>query len=210
MRNLESLALIALLAALVMVPAIAQAGSASEAKLAVHLVPRTTKSTCANTVIPPCNEGESNLLVEGDILVGYNAYVMILDVDPSQGIAGASFGIQYDGATQSGVDEFGWTSCADYTFSESGWPASSTGITLTWDPIGSCQRTPVAGDLGGSAGALAGSIYIYAYSPDALSLVARSAESGTVVGTCEGVEVEAVGVGSVGLGGAVGHDPCNQ
>jgi hypothetical protein len=141
---------------------------------------------------------------QGTLLQGYHAYVVALDIFPTIGLEAASFGIVYDSEIGSGVDVMGWTSCADQDTSDSSWPASGTGIHLSFD---SCQGTvPDPTDPEGDSFTILGSFYIYAYSHDVLSIVER--EDGASVRSCEGNETKilpggpydvAVSLGSVGF-----------
>jgi hypothetical protein len=63
-------------------------------KIAGHLVAYTTKAICTSAAAkPPCNAGESHMAVHGDLNTSYSLYLVVLDGDTAQGVAGAAFGI---------------------------------------------------------------------------------------------------------------------
>ncbi|HEX7879512.1 MAG TPA: hypothetical protein VF720_08885 [Candidatus Eisenbacteria bacterium] len=51
----------------------------------------------------------------------YYVYLVAAGIDPAQGLASVSFGIDYDAVTVSGVDLFTWNLCADSEEPGTGW-----------------------------------------------------------------------------------------
>lgn len=78
------------------------AGPNANAKILLHLLTPTTKGQCTRAeATPPC----SSIVTAGDLYPAtYFAYVLVTDADSAVGVAGVQFGIDYDGAAQSGVD----------------------------------------------------------------------------------------------------------
>jgi len=187
-------------------------------KIAGHLLAYTTKAICsASAARPPCNPGETHLNTHGNLNTSYNLYLVVADADSSAGVAGAAFGIDYNGTPGVGMDTFSWILCADAEYSGGpqgvSWPASGSGNLIVWDQTVHCQKTGASGDTHGDVTAVLGSIYVYAYSNDLFSLVPRSyvPAPDLSVGTCAPVEVPLnfpSGVGKVGFGTSQGVDPC--
>jgi len=187
-------------------------------KIAGHLSAYTTKAICTNSIAkPPCNPGQSNMAVHGELNTSYSLYLVVLDGDSTSGVAGASFGIEYNGTSGVGMDAYSWTMCADIQYSggPSGvaWPASGSGNMILWDPQTSCKRVSATGDLNGGVTAVLGSIYVYAYSADLFSITRRNyiPTPDLNVGTCLPLTIDLVfpgAVGKVGFGTTQGVDPC--
>jgi len=148
--------------------------------------------------------------------VAYDLYLYVVDADSTVGVAGASFGLSYDGAAQSGIDVFSWTRCADMEFpggDGTAWPDSGSGNVVTWDHSLNCQATPVPGDQDGGVGAVLGTFYVYAYSSDVFQITPRNyvPNPDFDVSDCNGAVSHLTypgNAGEVGFGGSSGRDPC--
>ena len=197
----------------------AYSGPNSNVKIAAHLIPHVAKtSPCANPPLLPCNLGESNLSIEGDIGVFYDLYLLVMDGDPITGISGAAFGISYKGTVGSGLDVYQWTPCADVSFGSGGskaWPDAGSGNVINWDRVDNCQDTSAPGDTDGGVSAVLGALYVYAYGKDTFKITERNFLSG--VPTISVVDCQAV-VDTLTIGAAGGKvkfgpgggafDPC--
>lgn len=187
-------------------------------KIAGHLSAYTTKAICTSAIArPPCNPGQSNMAVHGDLNTSYNLYLVVLDGNSSAGIAGAAFGIEYNGTPGVGMDIYSWIMCADVEYSggPSGvaWPASGSGNMIIWDVRTKCQKTSATGDLDGGVTAVLGSLYVYAYSADLFSITRRNyvPTPDLNVCTCSLLNLDLgfpEAVGKVGFGATQGVDPC--
>jgi hypothetical protein len=196
-----------------LLPSIASAGN-DDAKIAVHLQAYSKKAICTLAPTPPCNSGESNLVVQGSIGVGYNAYFLVADGDSSVGLAGAVFGITYNAGTGSGVDAFGWQLCADKEFTGNDWPEPGSGNLIVWNSETNCQTSAAAGDSDGGITAVLGALYVYAYGADTLLVTPRDyvPQEDFGVADCEATESllpypDNGGRATFGVSG--GKDPCN-
>ena len=151
----------------------------SRAKIGVHLIPKPAKGTpCANAPTDGfgCDDTNqtSNLVVNGSVGVSYYAYYVLLDIDPTHGVASVGFGIDYDGKTGSGLDIFATDVCGDASYPDENFPNSPpAGITITWDPASNCQRHVDPSDPQGQAAAVTLGLYVYAYADDTLWAIAR-------------------------------------
>lgn len=195
----------------------ALAGSNNDARLALHLLPRTTKNACGRAdATPPC----SNIVTNGGLYPTlYYAYLLVTNGDPVGGLAGLQCGISYDGTAHSGVDIFSWNLCATLDFRSGNWPAAGGGNLITWDSNSRCQRNEPGGP-GSGVMAAAGYFYVAAYSPDALQLTVRPNDGQAKVADCNSVESTLEGGGvhhvppvlgsaSFSAGGATpGYNPC--
>ena len=91
-----------------------------------------------------------------------------------EGVAGASFGINYSGTNSVGIDPryVTWTPCADGPQFPSNdgvhgdFPQPGGGIRICWNST-SCQTQIISID---GVHAVIGSLYVYAYSPDQLQI----------------------------------------
>jgi hypothetical protein len=155
-------------------PVCADAGTLDEVKIAGHLQLHQPFPYICTTSAPnlPCNVGENNHVVTGSLGVGYDLYILAQDIDPSVGLTGVVFGIDYDGSGQ-GVSVWGWTLCADLEFPGNDWPSAGSGNVIAWDYPANCQDAPAPGDLDGKANAVAGSFYLYAYGNDLFQITKR-------------------------------------
>ena len=140
-----------------------------------------------------------------------------MDGNAASGIAGAAFGIDYNGAVGAGVDVYSWTMCADAQYSSGpagvNWPAPGSGNLLVWDRTQHCQNTIASGDLDNGVTAVLGSFYVYAYSADLFLITQRTyvPVPDLSVGICNGDELPLLfpnAVGKVGFGVTTGVDPC--
>ena len=191
------------------------AGANDNAKIALHLQLKPTGKAppvCSRLSSPPCNP-DSVLSVHGNLQTGYDLYFVVLDGDSSAGIGGASFGISYGPNLYVGT----WSLCADLEFPGglSGilWPNSGSGNVLTWDSEHNCQRTPAPGDLGGGVTGILGSLYVYAYTEESLSVTPRNyvLNPDLQVSDCTSNASAVVfpdHAGKVGFGMIPGYDPC--
>jgi len=144
----------------------------------------------------------------------------------SEGVAAVSFGINYDGGPQSGIDPelVTWTACADGLSFPNGdgvhgdFPQPGGGIRLTWLLPGSCQAQVIA-----NAGvhAVVGAFYIYAFSDAILQFTPNNnLQSGPefAIADCGGVETnvlnswpqgaETMLMSRIGFGSSGGLNAC--
>ncbi len=151
------------------------AGTQDGAKFTLHASTYKNKLQCTtNAPTIPCSQYNLTWAVGVDT----NVYLVVANGDAVAGIAGASCGILYDNAFETGVDVFGWTLCADLEFTNGAatclpdlppceWPISGGGNRVTWVSTTNCQRTVRAPD---GVHAIAGCVLPGAYSPDVLQL----------------------------------------
>jgi hypothetical protein len=157
------------------------------ARISFHLTLVGTGCLQGNA-IPPCE----NLVSTGELFPAkYHAHVLVTNGQTNgglrSGIAGVRFGVEYLGASGTGVDILGWNLCADSETPTAGWPASDTGNIIAWDPLTACQRFEPAG-FGTGVMAAAGYFYLSAYSPDALRIRTHPEELTAKVIDCQGFE----------------------
>lgn len=197
------------------------AGPNSNAKIAGHLRVHTAKSNaCDSPPTPPCNSGEQNLTVYGDLNTDYDLYLLVLDGDATAGVAGASFGISYKGGIHQGMDVFDWTFCGDAEYGSDPdgpyWPADGSGNVFVWNWDTNCQNTSASGDNDGGVTAVIGALYVYAYGNDTFKITRRNYTShpNIAVASCAASSVldtlaypQAVGKVAFGSSGG-GYDPC--
>jgi len=189
-------------------PSASLAGPNADAKILLHLLAPTTKGACSRAAASPACE---SMVTAGDLYpVSYFAYVVVVDADSTQGVAGAQFGIEYNGTTQAGIDVHSWTNCANLEFAESGWPASSTGTLITWDTSTNCQMAQPSGP---GVKAIAGYFYCTAYSADELQLIPRPSDSVAKIASCSTLEdtISVAALGSCAFsveGASEGYNPC--
>lgn len=180
-------------------------------KIAVHLQTHSSKSACgdADPVVNgiPC----SAFTTAGELKTGYDLYLVVSQAD-SLGVAGATFGICYNGNTTEGVDVVSWNLCASgLEFPQTGWPDAVTGNVITWN-VAECGDTRI--DPDGVHGTL-GAFYVYAYSRDIFAVTPHLGQEGgpkLKVANCNGAEKDLDpqnGVlGWAGFGGDPGCNPC--
>lgn len=220
LRPLPSVSLAALFvfALSLILPRAAFAASNSDARLAIHLLPRTSKNACARaTATPACD----NIVTNGDLYPTLHyGYLLVTNADPATGLAGVQCGVSYNGAPHSGVDVFSWNLCATLDFQSGGWPAAGGGNLITWDTTSRCQRSEPGGP-GTGVVAAAGYFYLAAYTPDALQLTVRPVDGQARVADCSSGEYTLEGGGvhhvppvlgyaSFSAGGPTpGYNPCN-
>ena len=185
-------------------PTVAEAGGAGQPMMALHVATYAAKNICAVPQLPSrCEDYVINSPSSGF----FQVYVTISKYDSSL-IAGAQFGIQYEGAYGVGCDVFGWRSCADLEYSSDSWPASGSGNLLTWEYGTNCQ-----GDTLAYSPILVGAFELSTYSGDLFSLVPRPADGRAKVADCSLVEMDITDetpsrLGAVGFGTEPGYNPC--
>jgi hypothetical protein len=191
----------------------------TDAVFALHVAAPTTKtSTICTTYSPldPAHPGGqlscSSFNVHGALCTPYLVYLVVAKVD-TDGVAGVSLGLDYNGDAGRGVDVTAWTLCSDgLEFRSTGprgeWPESGGGTRIVWV---TCQKT-----VNGSDGvqAVMGALEAYAYSSDRLKITPnRPLDSGPElhVANCDGAEAQAdsvLHVGWAGFGNWWGCNPC--
>lgn len=216
MKRLVIAASAALMVILFAFPAAAQVGGP---KFALHVQSHAAKASLVCTTADPTdplnNIGCSGFTTTGDVGVGYDLYLVIGQAD-SNGVAGATFGIRYDGGTPadgSGIDVVGpWTLCATgLEFPSNNWPDTGEGNVITWNTA-NCGTRLIAPD--GRHGT-AGVFYIYAYSADTFTITPHLKQQGgpnLEVANCNGasfkLDANSGILGSVAIGGGSGCNPC--
>jgi hypothetical protein len=193
-----------------LVPAAAAVGPNSDARLIVHLTSPVSKNACALVTDPPdCFQIDAS----GQVDIDSFAYVIISNVSSTGGLAAAQFGITYDGAPESGVDVFSWTSCGNLGYPSDGWPAAGTGIRVTWISEG-CFHPPV---VGGFAMAVVGYFSLTAYSPDEFGMARHPSDNQASVIDCSLFNEDVIELGTANPfgwatfsadGTALGSVPC--
>jgi len=199
----------------------AGAGLNTNAKIACHLVAHSSKTLpCQSPPKPPCNPGSSAFTTHGNLNTPYDLYILVADGDSSGGIAAAEFGIAYKGTSQEGLDVLGWTLCGDAEYGSHpdapAWPLAGSGTIIVWDHTANCQKATAIGDLDAGVTAVAGCLYVYAFSNDIFKITKRPLISPPVVSVvgCGKAAVRDTldfprSVGKVAFGqGGGGFDPC--
>ena len=180
----------------------AWAGDNSQAMLALHVAARTAKNSCTFKLPANCTDYSTSTASSGF----YTVYLAIAGYDDTTGVAGAQFGVDYDGAGGSGADVAMWHSCSDLEYREDNWPAAGTGNLITWDYAGNCQRNngnPLT----------AGAFDVSIYSGDVFSITPRPVDGMVKVAGCDLVESDLTGMfpshlGKVAFGSTAGYNPC--
>lgn len=188
------------------------AGQNSGAKILIHVAPHTTKNNCTRAAaLPPC----SGVVTTGQLNVGYDAYLLVVDGNATAGVGGLQCGIQYPATFA--VD---WALCGTLEFSSTGWPSSGGGNLITWDTSNRCQRSEPGGTNTGVV-ATAGYFYMAAYGPGNLTVTTRPVDGLAKVGDCASQPSEDIIAGTGGpsgasrlgfasFGGGTGYRPCGQ
>lgn len=161
---------------------------------------------CAYAPTEPC----SDYIVQYPLYSSAAIWVMVGHGDPSTGISGASFTIDFDGAWSAGVDVYGWTLCADSETPSVAWPEPGSGNVIRWDPEVNCQRTEIGAE---GVHAAAGLFYIYAYSDDVFRIPTpqEGAPVPFSVTDCDGNEIiPDQAAPAAAFGNAQGYNPCAE
>jgi hypothetical protein len=191
--------------------------SQRDAKICLHVKSATSKNPCGDP-LPSCDQVVTN---GGLYPQTHNVFVLVSNGFTNglstSGVAGLQFGIEYDGAPQSGVDIYSWAPCADLEYPMSGWPSSGTGTLIIWDRFNHCQHQEPGGPGTGVA-ATAGYFYMAAYTPDILRITPRQVDGAAKVANCNSSESILVDethnpspspLGTAGFG-APGYNPCTM
>src|SRR6185436_16895328 len=141
--------------------ALAVNGDLSLMKIALHLE-RTRLSPACTPPALVCDDNPwtlSNAVIRGDVRVPYYIYFIALDVNTSIGVRSVSFTFEHDDS----LSVLDWQLCSGHEVTSNDWPASGSGITLSFDE---CVRTTAdPNDPEGDGSILLGSLYVYAYAP---------------------------------------------
>jgi hypothetical protein len=159
------------LAGLLLLPTPGLAGLNPDAVIFLHLVPTETpnRAKCSGHEV----KDFSQVRTVGELDTDYLAYVLIANVDTTQGITGVQFGISFDDTTA--IEITSWSNCALYEWPMDDWPKSDTGNILTWHQYEDCQYgLPV----------VVGWFYLKASSPSRLKIVPRQADGLARVAAC--------------------------
>jgi len=142
-----------------------------------------------------------------------------------EGVAAASFGIDYSGGNGVGIDPqyVAWTPCADGPQFPNNdgvhgdFPQPGGGLRICWKG-GSCQTQVIGGN---GVHAVVGSLYVYAYSPSSLRLTPNNNLAlgpELAIDDCSGGHTDLIQiwgqsyastlVGRIDFGGGPGYTPC--
>jgi hypothetical protein len=182
-------------------------------KVLLHVKATTVKNQCS---IAALADVCANAVTKGAVSPTTFYHVQLItargdSLDMDSGIAGVQIGLDYQGGASpdggfSPISIFGWTLCATLEFASPNpaWPAPGSGNLITWDAVGSCQRTQLA---------IAGYFYMGAYGPGTLRLTPRPADGVAKVADCGSVEVilpeGALGFAAFSAGAVTeGCNPC--
>jgi hypothetical protein len=186
------------------------------AKLLLQPLAVTTKNQCARSPLRPVDcvgyDTVNNLALYPSL---FYTYVLVVNGSQSEGIAGASVGIDYDGAPQSGFDVYSWHLCGDAEAPDAGWPAPGSGNIVTFNGATNCQTT---GNANIGAVAVLGYFYSSAYTPDVVELRPHPGTGTSEVWNCAGVADEVYWdadlncrfFGAAAFGGPGGKNPCGS
>lgn len=187
---------------------VAFAGANADAGVSLHISSPPVKATNCSADAPdfkgaggkkidtkglPCFQGQTG---------EFDVWVLVCNGSDSLGVAGVEFGLEYDGATGSGVDVFGWTRCGDLDFDSGGFPESGGGNIVTWVTPENCQNTnaEVKGggkDSEGNSGlqevpnsviAVAGVLRVFVWGSDVMEVTARPVSGKLAVANCFAAE----------------------
>lgn len=171
----------------------AMAGENANAGISLHITKPTAKATlCSsfswntNATNPfdvkgqPCANGTGE----------FDVWVVVCNGSDSLGLAGAEFGIEYDGASGSGVDVMSWRPCADLEFPQDDWPASGSGNLVTWESSLNCQNTNLVQNppQPKTAYAVAGLFHVLVWGQDQMEITVRPVSGRMKVADCQAAE----------------------
>ena len=185
------------------------AGANADAGVSLHITSPPVKATNCDTDAPdfkgaggqkidtrglPCFQGQTG---------EFDVWVLVCNGSDSIGVAGVEFGIEYDGASGSGVDVDNWTVCADLDFSSGGFPSAGGGNIVTWNRVENCQDTNAElhgsgkdadGNKGGkvevpnSVIAVAGVLRVSIYGSDVMEVTPNPTNGRMKVANCNAAE----------------------
>jgi hypothetical protein len=151
----------------------------------------------------------STLNTEGPLLTAQTAYFLVCNGSDSLGIAGMEFGIAFPPELAVGTP----TACGDLDFPQAGWPASGSGILITWEGSTHCQNQNSEPFVSGSVIAIGASMYCYAYAPSQLAVTPGPVSGKLKVADCGAAETNLTNLipsrfGIAGFGGAASYKSC--
>lgn len=195
-----SLAFASALIAFVGSPAPASADSPSPTIFA-HVVPAAGAGSCNLQSLGTCENAVTHAAVSST--GGYYVYVLASRGNLT-GVNGVGFGINYNPAPNAGVDVFSWTTCGTISFETAAWPNPGSGTIVSFNPSTCAGRQTV----------VAGYLYIGAYTPDVLRIIARPTNGVPEVVDCSNhfntVASSNLGYVSFSTAGDVaGFNPCS-
>jgi len=201
-------------------PALSVAGQHTEAKIITHastLHAKCLPCSCTDQLGPyAC--GITPLDATGEVNFNYtHLYLQLVDLDPTLGVSEVSFGLSYDAALDSGVDDLHWYQCFGAPVTSQApdpdWPLPGSWIRILFDPCGGTIPHPE--DPEGQASVLLGAYSLRAVSGDRLSFVPapdpdHPGETRVRVVDCSGevTEIPPTRVAGLGFGDLEGFDPC--
>ena len=202
------------------------AGVETGPKIALHVSATTSKTSAVCTTWSPApapvgqNIPCSSFETHGALGLDQLVYVVVAQADTptfNGGVAGAQFGIDYNGNDGQGVDVGTWTLCAEQglEFPNAGprgdFPQAGGGNLVTWAV---CQEVRIGNE---GIHTVIGVFQVYAYTDDKMRLTPnRNLQTGSAfkLANCAAVESTYVDsldrLGIVGFGGATGCNPCTN
>jgi hypothetical protein len=183
---------------------IAMAGDNADAGISLHITNPPQKTTnCVNDAPDFGTQGGKKIVTKGLPCTSgqygeFDVWVVVCNGSDSLGVAGLEFGLEYDGASGSGVDIASWRLCGDLQFPSDDWPGAGSGNIITFEPGGNCQNTPAEyhgfgkdanGDSGklpvsGSVIAVAGVFRVFINGSDTMEITPRPISGRLKVADC--------------------------
>jgi hypothetical protein len=203
----------------------AHAAGNANAKIMLHALAKTTKNQCLRPANIPAtcsayDPGVNNLALYP---TNYFAYALVVNGSQTEGIAGAQFGLSYQGGVDplggfTPISVYGWTLCATLEFSSPSpaWPNPGSGNLVTWNATGPQCTAPPGNATIGAVG-VAGYFYMAAYETSLFRLIPRPADGVAKVANCGSVEDNVIVnpddnqtfLGALGFG-RPGINPCGR
>ncbi len=193
--------------------AAAVAGDNAQAGIAFHVTQFVDKNPCTTGAPTPLDYtivDEVPSFSPGD---QFSVWVLVCNGSDSTGVSAIEYGLDYDGAPNSGVDIASFTDCSDLSYPMDFWPEPGTGTVNIWDRYSNCKTVDSQPYVRNTVLAIAGMFNVTVWSPDQFALTVRPVSGVASVVGCDLFQDNiAPGTPShLGIAGfgAPGYSPCS-
>jgi hypothetical protein len=185
---------------------LAMAGDNDQAAIVAHITPSgafgcVPPGLQSNNIVTAVNDGSG--CNDGLFGARWDVWLLVCNGSDSTGIRGAEFGIDYNPDPYGGIYVNSWSRCADQDFPDANWTGGPTSDipnvhtspasnVVTW-LASNCNITNSEPFVPKTVLAIMGSLEVFTYDPDILSIIPKPQSGRVEIADCSGAQESILG-----------------